>query len=99
VSPFRKSRTEEKGALFGSVSFGFAIPSRVDDVIAAGPHVSRSTVVLCIQRILFFPADSGLEAALGELPDPAGRGNSKDDAIAWVQNCACQKAEGSGLFL
>jgi len=63
-----------------------------DEAIARHHHVSRSTVVLCIQKFLQF----GLDAALGELPRPGKPRQLPDDAIAWVQNCACQKPKDLG---
>ena len=38
----------------------------------------------------------GLEAALGELPRPGKVRRIPDDAIAWVQNGACQKPKELG---
>src|SRR6266436_7225430 len=87
-----KSRTEEKRR---SLRAAFLLDSRSgqsDEVIARHHHVSRSTVVLCIQKCLQF----GLEAALGELPRPGKPRQLPDDAIAWVQNCACQKPKELG---
>ena len=49
-------------------------------------------MVLCIQKCLQF----GLEAALGELPRTGKPRQLPDDAIAWVQNCACQKPKELG---
>jgi len=63
-----------------------------DESIARHHHVSRSTVVLCIEKFLQF----GLDAALGELPRPGKPRQLPDDAIAWVQNCACQKPKELG---
>src|SRR6266567_168244 len=61
-----RSRTEEKRR---SLRAAFLLDSRSgqsDEAIARHHHVSRSTVVLCIQKFLQF----GLDAALGELPRP-----------------------------
>ena len=55
-------------------------------------NISRSTVVLCIQKCLQF----GLDAALGELPRTGKPRQLPDDAIAWVLNCACQKPKELG---
>jgi transposase len=63
-----------------------------DESIAQRHHVSRSTVVLCIQKCLQF----GLDAALGELPRSGKPRQLPDDAIAWVQYCACQKPKELG---
>ena len=61
-----------------------------DESIARCHHVSRSTVVLCIGKCLQF----GLDAAMGELPGKPPQ--LPDDAIAWVQYCACQKPKELG---
>jgi transposase len=37
-----------------------------------------------------------VEAALGELPRPGKPRQLPDDALAWVQNCACQKPKDPG---
>src|SRR5262249_55599144 len=63
-----------------------------DEAIARHHHVSRSTVVTCIQKFLQF----GLEAALGELPRSGKPRQLPDDAIAWVQHCACQNPKELG---
>jgi transposase len=49
-------------------------------------------VALCARKFLQF----GLEAALGELPRPGKVRRIPDDAIAWVQHCACQKPKELG---
>jgi transposase len=63
-----------------------------DEAVARRHHVSRGTVVLCIRKCLEF----GLDAALGELPRPGRPRQLSDDALAWVQNCACQKPKELG---
>jgi len=63
-----------------------------DQAIAAKHRVNRNTVLLCIQKGLRF----GIEAALGELPRPGKPRRVSDDAIAWVQHCACQKPKELG---
>ena len=63
-----------------------------DESIARRHHVSRSTVVLCIEKGRQF----GLDAALGELPRSGKPRQLPDDAIAWVQYCACQKPKELG---
>src|SRR5215469_18881211 len=84
LESIRKSRTEEKrrtrraGFLLDSAS------GQSDEAIARRYHVSRSTVVLCIEKFLQF----GLDAALGELPLSGKPRPLSDDAIAWVQYCA-----------
>src|SRR5260221_13681990 len=87
LESIRKSRTEEKRRTLRAAFLLDSRSGQSDEVIARHHHVSRSTVVLCIQKFLQF----GLEAALGELPRPGKPRQLPDDAIAWVQNCACQK--------
>src|SRR5215469_13518959 len=92
LESIRKSRTEEKRR---TLRASFLLDSRSgqsDDAIARHHHVSRSTVVTCIQKFLQF----GLEAALGELPRSGKPRQLPDDAIAWVQHCACQKPKELG---
>jgi transposase len=48
--------------------------------------------VLCIEKCLQF----GLDSALGELPRSGKPRQLPDDAIAWVQYCACQKPKQLG---
>jgi len=88
----RKSRTEEKRR---ALRAAFLLDSRAgqsDGAIARHHHVSRSTVVACIQKFLQF----GLEAALGDLPRSGKPRRLPDDAIVWVQHCACQKPKELG---
>src|SRR5574341_821072 len=82
-----KSRTEEKRRTLRAAILLASLSGQSDETIARHHHVSRGTVVLCIQKCLPF----GLDAALGELPRPGKPRQLPDDAIAWVQNCACQK--------
>ncbi len=92
LETIRKSRTEEKRR---TLRAAFLLDSRAgqsDGVIARHHHVSRSTVVTCIQKFLQF----GLEAALGELPRSGKPRQLPDDAIVWVQHCACQKPKELG---
>ena len=92
LESIRKSRTEEKRR---TLRASFLLDSRSgqsDEAIARHHHVSRSTVVTCIQKFLQF----GLEAALGELPRSGKPRQLPDDAIAWVQHCACQKPKELG---
>ena len=63
-----------------------------DGAVARGNGVNRHTVALCARKFLQF----GLEAALGELPRPGKVRRIPDDAIAWMQNCACQKPKELG---
>ena len=87
LESIRKSRTEEKRRTLRAAFLLDSRSGQTDEAIARHHHVSRSTVVLCIQKFLQF----GLDAALGELPRPGKPRQVPDDAIAWVQDCACQK--------
>ena len=87
-----KSRTEEKRRTLRAAILLDSLSGQSDETIARHRHVSRGTVVLCIRKYLEF----GLEAALGELPRPGKPRQLPDDAIAWVQNCACQKPKELG---
>src|SRR6266851_7024269 len=92
LESIRKSRSEEKRRTLRAAFLLDSLSGQSDEVIARHHHVSRSTVVLCIQKFLQF----GLDAALGELPRPGKPRQLPDDAIAWVQNCACQKPKELG---
>ena len=92
LESIRKSRTEEKRRTLRAAFLLDPLSGQSDETIARHHHVSRSTVVLCIQKCLQF----GLEAALAELPRPGKPRQLPDDAIAWVQNCACQKPKELG---
>src|SRR5216117_4353794 len=87
-----KSRIEEKRRTLRAAFLLDSLSGESDEAIARHHHDSRSTVVLCIQKCLQF----GLDAALGELPRPGKPRQLPDDAIAWVQNCACQKPKELG---
>ena len=63
-----------------------------DQAIARAQGVNRNTVILCIQKCLRF----GVQAALGELPRSGKPRRVSDAAMAWVQNCACQKPKELG---
>jgi hypothetical protein len=63
-----------------------------DSAAALSNGVNRHTVALCARKFLRF----GLEAALGELPRPGKVRRIPDDAIAWVQHCACRKPKELG---
>src|SRR6516165_23715 len=92
LESIRRSRTEEKRR---SQRAAFLLDSGAghsDQAIAQRYQVSRSTVVLCIRKCLEF----GLDAALAELPRPGKPRQLPDDAIAWVQHCACQKPKELG---
>jgi transposase len=92
LESIRKSRTEEKRRTLRAAFLLESRSGQSDGAIARRHHVSRSTVVLCIQKFLEF----GLDAALGELPRPGKPRQLPDDAIAWVQYCACQKPKELG---
>src|SRR5262252_4741154 len=92
LESIRKSRSEEKRRTLRAAFLLESRSGRSDASIARRHHVSRSTVILCIQKFLQF----GLEAALGELPRPGKPRRLPDDAIAWVQHCACQKPKELG---
>jgi transposase len=92
LEAIRKSRTEEKRRTLRAAFLLDSLSGQSDEAIAQHHHVSRSTVVLCIQKFLQF----GLDAALGELPRPGKPRQLPDDAIVWVQHCACQKPKELG---
>src|ERR1022692_825924 len=92
LESIRKSRTEEKRRTVRAALLLDSLSGHSDETIAQRLHTSRSTVVLCIRKCLQF----GLEAALGELPRTGKPRQLPDDAIAWVQNCACQKPKELG---
>ena len=92
LESIRKSRTEEKRRSLRAAFLLDALSGQSDGSIARHHHVSRGTVVLCVQKCLQF----GLDAALAELPRPGKPRQLPDDAIAWVQNCACQKPKDLG---
>ena len=87
-----RSRTEEKRRTLRASILLDSLSGQSDEAIARQHRVSRGTVLLCIGKCLEF----GLEAALGELPRPGKPRRVPDDAIAWVQNCACQKPKDLG---
>ena len=88
----RRSRTGEKRRTVRAALLLDSLSGQSDETIARHLRISRSTVVLCIQKCLQF----GLEAALGELPRAGKPRQLPDDAIAWVLNCACQKPKELG---
>lgn len=92
LESIRRSRTEEQRRSRRAALLLDALSGQSDQAIAQHYHVSRSTVVLCIRKCLEF----GLDAALAELPRPGKPRRLPDDAIAWVQNCACQKPKDLG---
>jgi transposase len=92
LESIRRSRTEERRRSQRAAFLLDSLSGHSDQTIALHHHVSRSTVVLCVQKCLEF----GMEAALAELPRPGKPRQLPDDAIAWVQNCACQKPKDLG---
>jgi len=92
LEAIRKSRTEEKRRTLRAAFLLDSLSGQSDQAIARHHRVSRSTVVLCIQKFLQF----GLDAALGELPRSGKPRQLADDAVAWVQHCACQKPKELG---
>jgi transposase len=92
LESIRKSRTKEKRRTLRAAILLDSRSGQSDETLARRHHVSRGTVVLCIEKCLQF----GVEAALGELPRPGKPRQLPDDAIAWVQNCACQKPKDLG---
>ena len=92
LESIRKSRTGEKRRTLRAAFLLDSLSGQSDEAIAQHHHVSRSTVVLCIQKFLQF----GLDAALGDLPRTGKPRQLPDDAIVWVQHCACQKPKELG---
>ena len=62
LESIRKSRTEGKRRTLRAAFLLDSLSGQSDEAIARRHRVSRSTVVLCIQKFLQF----GLDAALGE---------------------------------
>jgi transposase len=92
LETIRRSRTEQKrrttrAAILLDAADGFS-----DKANATARQVNRNTIVLCIRKYLRF----GLEAALGELPRSGKPRLVSDEAIAWIQNLACQKPKDLG---
>ena len=92
LDSIRKSRSEEKRRTQRASILLDSLSGQSDEAIARHHHVSRGTVVLCIQKCLRF----GLDAALGELPRAGKPRSLPDDALAWVRHCACQKPKELG---
>ncbi len=88
----RRSRTEEKRRTIRAAILLEAAGGLTEQANAAAQKVNRNTVVLCIQKYLRF----GLDAALGDLPRPGKPRRVTDEAIAWMQNLACQKPKDLG---
>src|SRR5215831_10872516 len=92
LDSIRRSRVEEKRRTLRAAILLDSLSGQSDELIAQRHHISRSTVVLCIEKCLQF----GRDAALGELPRSGKPRQLPDDAIAWVQYCACQKPKELG---
>ena len=92
LQSIHKSRKQEKRRVLRATILLESVAGTSDEAIARHHSISRSTVVLCIQKCLQF----GLDAALGELPRSGKPRRLPDDAIAWVHNCACLKPKQLG---
>jgi transposase len=92
LEAIRRSRTEEKRRTLRAAILLDAASGMTDKANAAARQVNRNTVVLCVRKYLGF----GLEAALGELPRSGKPRRVSDEAIAWIQNLACQKPKDLG---
>jgi len=88
----RRSRTEQKRRTVRAAILLDSVTGMSDQAIADKHRVNRNTVVLCVQKCLRF----GIAAALGELPRSGKPRRVSDDAMAWVQHCACQKPKELG---
>jgi transposase len=92
LETIRRSRTEEKRRTVRAAILLDAANGMADKANAAARQVNRNTVVLCLRKYLGF----GLEAALGELPRSGKPRQISDEALAWIQNLACQKPKDLG---
>jgi transposase len=92
LESIQKSRKEQKRRVMRATILLESAAGNSDEAIARHHGISRSTVVLCIHKCLQF----GLDAALTELPRPGKPRRVPDDAVAWVQNCACLKPKELG---
>lgn len=88
----RKSRTEQKRRTVRAAILLDSVTGRSDPAIARTHRVNRKTVIRCLQKCQRW----GIEAALGELPRSGKPRRISDEAIAWVQNWACQKPKDCG---
>src|SRR6266702_6587045 len=91
-SPSASRGLRRRGATVRAALLLDSLSGQSDETIARRHHISRGTVVLCIEKCLQF----GVDAALGDLARPGKPRQLPDDAIAWVQNCACQKPKDLG---
>ncbi len=92
LESLRRSRRGEKREILHAAILLDSASGMSDGSIARKCGVNRHTVALCLRKFLQF----GLEAALGELPRPGRSRRIPDDAIAWVQHCACEKPKELG---
>jgi transposase len=92
LESLRRSRTGEKREIVHAAILLDSASGMSDGAVARSSGVNRHTVALCARKFLQF----GLDAALGELPRPGRSRSIPDDAIAWVQHCACQKPKELG---
>ena len=92
LESLRRSRSGEKGEVLHAGILLDLASGMSDGAAARSNGVNRHTVALCARKFLQF----GLEGALGELPRPGKVRRIPDDAIAWVQHCACQKPKELG---
>ena len=84
----RRSRTEEKRRTVRAALLLDSLSGQSDETIARHLRISRSTVVLCIQKCLQF----GLEAALGELSRAGKPRQLCIGRVSFVYECACDRA-------
>src|SRR5215471_13491517 len=92
LEAIRKSRTEERRRTIHAAILLDSVAGDSDEVIARRHRISRTTVVLCVQKCLEF----GFEAALNDLPRPGKPRRVPDDAIAWGLDLACRKPKELG---
>jgi transposase len=92
LESLRRSRSAAKREIVHAAILLDSASGMSDGAVARSTGVNRHTVALCVRKFLQF----GLEAALGELPRPGKSRRIPDDALAWVQHCACQKPKELG---
>ena len=91
LESIRKSRTEGKQRASKAAFLLDSLSGRSDQTIAQHHHVSRSTVVLCIQKCLEF----GLDAALAELSSSqAERERERERERGTRGNCQTMRLPG-----
>jgi transposase len=92
LESLRRSRSGEKRKILHAAILLDSASGMSDGAVARSTGVNRHTVALCVRKFLQF----GLNAALGELPRPGKSRRILDDALAWVQHCACEKPRELG---